>query len=310
MRLRIFVEPQQGASYEDQLGVARCAEEEGFDAFFRSDHYLKMGNADGLPGPTDAWITLAGLARETTAIRLGTLVTSATFRWPGPLAITVAQVDAMSGGRVELGLGAGWYEDEHRAYAVPFPPLAERFTRLEEELAIITGLWRTPVGETFDYDGHHFSVAKSPALPKPTQQPHPPIIVGGGGPKKTPALAARFADEFNTPFLSPADAAQQYTRVDEACEGIDRDPASIRRTAALIVCCGEDDAVVARRAKAVGWSVEDLKRFGACGSPDDVAGRIKEWEAAGATTAYLQILDMSDLDHVRLIGREVGPLLA
>ena len=310
MRLRIFVEPQQGASYEDQLGVARCAEEEGFDAFFRSDHYLKMGNADGLPGPTDAWITLAGLARETTAIRLGTLVTSATFRWPGPLAITVAQVDAMSGGRVELGLGAGWYEDEHRAYAIPFPPTKERFDRLEEELAIITGLWGTPVGETFDYDGRYFTVAKSPALPKPTQQPHPPVIVGGGGPKKTPALAARFADEFNTPFLTPADAAQQYARVDQACQTIDRDPASIRHTAALIVCCGEDDAVVARRAKAIGWSVEDLKRFGACGSPDVVASRIKEWEAAGAATAYLQILDMSDLDHVRLIGREVAPRLA
>jgi F420-dependent oxidoreductase-like protein len=310
MRLRIFVEPQQGARYEDQLAVARCAEEEGFDAFFRSDHYLKMGNADGLPGPTDAWITLAGLARETTSIRLGTLVTSATFRRPGPLAITVAQVDAMSGGRVELGLGAGWYEDEHRAYAIPFPSTKERFERLEEELAIITGLWGTPVGQTFDYDGRHFTVAGSPALPKPSQQPHPPIIVGGGGPKKTPALAARFADEFNTPFLSPADAAQQYARVDQACEAIDRDPASIRRTAALIVCCGEDDAVVARRAKAVGWSVEDLTRFGACGSPADVAARIKQWEAAGATTVYLQILDMSDLDHIRLIGREVGPLLS
>ena len=310
MRLRIFVEPQQGASYDDQLGVARCAEEEGFDAFFRSDHYLRMGNADGLPGPTDAWTTLAGLARDTTTIRLGTLVTSATFRWPGPLAITVAQVDAMSGGRVELGLGAGWYEDEHRAYAIPFPPVKERFERLEEELAIITGLWGNPVGQTFDYDGRHYTVEKSPALPKPTQQPHPPIIVGGGGPKKTPALAARFADEFNTPFLTPADAAQQYARVDEACAAVDRDPASIRRTAALIVCCGEDDAVVARRARAVGWSVEDLTRFGACGSPPDVAARIQQWEAAGASTAYLQILDMSDLDHIRLIGREVAPLLA
>ncbi len=310
MRLRIFVEPQQGARYEDQLAVARCAEEEGFDAFFRSDHYLRMGNADGLPGPTDAWITLAGLARETTSIGLGTLVTSATFRGPGPLAITVAQIDAMSGGRVELGLGAGWYEDEHRAYAIPFPPLKERFERLEEELAIITGLWRTPAGQTFDYDGRHFTVTGSPALPKPVQQPHPPIIVGGGGRQKTPALAARFADEFNTPFLSPADATQQYARVDEACEAIDRDPASIRRTAALIVCCGEDDAMVARRAQAVGWSVEDLTRFGACGSPADVAARIKEWGAAGATTVYLQILDMSDLDHIRLIGRQVAPLLA
>ena len=220
MRLRIFVEPQQGATYEDQLQVARCAEDEGFDAFFRSDHYLRMGNGDGLPGPTDAWTTLAGLARETTSIRLGTLVTSGTFRWPGPLAITVAQVDAMSGGRVELGLGAGWYEDEHRAYAIPFPPLRERLARLEEELAIITGLWETPSGETFDHDGHFFQVTKSPGLPKPTQRPRPPVIVGGTGPKRTPALAAHFADEFNTPFLAPAEAAEQYARVDEACDQI------------------------------------------------------------------------------------------
>jgi F420-dependent oxidoreductase-like protein len=310
MRLRIFVEPQQGARYEDQLAIARCAEEEGFDAFFRSDHYLRMGPGDGLPGPTDAWTTLAGLARETTSIRLGTLVSSATFRWPGPLAVTVAQVDAMSGGRVELGLGAGWFDDEHRAYAIPFPPLKERFDRLEEQLAIIVGLWETTEGDTFDFEGRFLTVTKSPALPKPAQHPHPPIIVGGGGPKRTPALAARFADEFNAPFLTPADAAQQYGRVDDACERINRDPGSIRHTAALIVCCGEDDAEVARRAQAVGWSVEDLKRFGACGSPSEVAERIAEWGAAGAVTAYLQILDMGDLDHVRLIGRRVAPLLA
>jgi F420-dependent oxidoreductase-like protein len=310
MRLRIFVEPQQGATYDDQLAIARCAEEEGFDAFFRSDHYVRMGNADGLPGPTDSWTTLAGLARETTSIRLGTLVTSATFRLPGPLAITVAQVDSMSGGRVELGLGAGWYEDEHRAYAISFPPIKERFDRLEEQLTLITGLWDTPVGKTYGFDGRFYQVVDSPALPKPAQQPHPPIIVGGGGAKKTPGLAARFAAEFNTPFLSPTDAAQQFTRVDEACQKIDRDPTSIRHTSALIVCCGEDDSVVARRAQAVGWSVDDLRKFGACGSPDEVAERIGAWKAAGADTAYLQILDMQDLDHVRLIGREVAPRLA
>jgi len=310
MRLRIFVEPQQGARYEDQLAVARCAEEEGFDAFFRSDHYLKMGTGVGLPGPTDAWATLAGLARETSSIRLGTLVTPATFRLPGPLAITVAQVDAMSGGRIELGLGAGWYEDEHRAYAIAFPPLPERFDRLEEQLAVVTGLWETPVGETFNFDGRFYQVAESPALPKPTQLPRPPIILGGGGPKRTPTLAARFADEFNAPFLTPDDAATQYRRVDDACERIGRDPASVRHTAALIVCCGEDDTVVARRAQAIGWSVDDLRRFGACGSPGQVAERILQWGAAGAVTAYLQILDMGDLDHVRLIGREVAPLVA
>ncbi len=310
MRLRIFVEPQQGARYDDQLAVARCAEAEGFDAFFRSDHYLRMGNGDGLPGPTDSWTTLAGLARETQSIRLGTLVTSATFRLPGPLAVTVAEVDAMSGGRVELGLGAGWYEDEHRAYGIAFPPTNERFDRLEEQLTVITGLWETAPGHTFDFAGRFYTITDSPALPKPTQRPRPPIIVGGGGPKRTPALAARFADEFNTPFLSPDDAARQYVRVNEACEQIGRDPASVRHSAALIVCCGEDDTVVARRAQAIGWSVDDLTRFQACGSPADVAERIAQRRAAGAVTAYLQILDMSDLDHVRLIAREVAPLLA
>jgi len=149
MLLRIFTEPQQGASYETLSTVARTAESLGFDGFFRSDHYLSMGSATGLPGPSDAWTTLAGIARETSTIRLGTLVTSATFRHPGPLAITVAGVDAMAGGRVELGLGAGWYEAEHTAYGIPFPPLGERFERLEEQLAVITGLWGTPEGAAY-----------------------------------------------------------------------------------------------------------------------------------------------------------------
>jgi alkanesulfonate monooxygenase len=310
MRLRIFLEPQQGATYDQQLGVARCAEREGFDALFRSDHYLSMGGASGLPGPTDAWITLAGLARETTSIRLGTLVTSATFRRPGPLAITVAQVDAMSGGRIEIGLGAGWYLEEHTAYGIPFPSLGERFTRLEEQLAIITGLWATPDGDTFGFEGEHYTVVDSPALPKPFQQPGPPVIVGGGGPSRTPRLAARYAAEFNTPFLPPAEAAAQFARVDQACEAIERDPASLRHSSALIVCCGTDDAEIARRAAAVGWSVDDLTTYGACGTPAQVAEKISTWGDAGAEVAYLQILDMDDLEHLELIGREVAPLLA
>jgi F420-dependent oxidoreductase-like protein len=310
MKLRIFLEPQQGATYDDQLAIALVAEEEGFDALFRSDHYLKMGGATGLPGPTDAWLTLAGLARETSTIRLGTLVTSATFRLPGPLAISVAQVDQMSGGRVELGLGAGWYTDEHTAYGIPFPELTDRFDRLAEQLAIITGLHSTPEGETFNFAGGHYELLDSPALPRPVQRPHPPIIVGGGGPVRTPALAARFATEFNTPFLSPTDAAAQFARVAAACEAIDRDPATLPTTSALIVCCGEDDAAVARRAERCGWSVADLRTYGACGSPAEVADAIDRWRQAGASTAYLQILDMADLDHVRLIGREVAPLLA
>ena len=200
MDLRIFVEPQQGGSYDQLLAVAQRAESTGFDAFFRSDHYLKMGDVSGLPGPTDTWITLGAIARETTTIRLGTLVCSATFRLPGPLAVAVAQVDEMSGGRVELGIGAGWYDDEHVAYGIPFPTLGERFDRLEEQLEIITGLWRTPADSQYSFEGNHYTLVGSPALPKPVQPGGPPIIVGGWGAKRTPSLAARFAHEFNLPF--------------------------------------------------------------------------------------------------------------
>lgn len=309
VQLRIFTEPQQGASYDDLLQMARCAEDEGFDAFFRSDHYLKMGSASGLPGPTDAWITLAGLARETSTIRLGTLVTSATFRHVGPLAVSVAQVDQMSGGRVELGIGAGWYGEEHEASGIPFPPLKERFERLEDQLAILTGLWGDTSG-SFTHVGRHLEVRENPGLPKPSQRPRPPIIVGGMGPSTTPRLAATYADEFNTPFLQPADAATQFGRVRAACEAIDRDPTSLVSSSALVVCCGEDEATIERRAAAMGWTVENLRAFGACGSPDEVATRLGQWIEAGASRLYLQILDLADLDHVRLIARSVAPLLS
>ena len=308
MRVRIFVEPQQGATYQQLLEVARATEAGGFDALFRSDHYLTMGG-DGLPGPTDAWVTLAGLARETSRIRLGTLVTSATFRWPGVLAISVAQVDAMSGGRVELGLGAGWYDGEHTAYGIPFPPVGQRFERLEEQLNILTGLWTTPEGETFSFDGAHYQLKDSPALPKPTQRPHPPVIVGGGGPKRTPRLAATFADEFNLPFSSLDDTKAQYARVRAACESRDRDPATLGLSAAQVVCCGIDEAEVTRRAKSIGRQPEELRANGAAGTPDEVVERLRSFGAIGAGTVYLQVLDLDDLDHIRLLSEQVVPHL-
>ncbi len=308
--LRVFTEPQQGASYDDLLAVAIRAEELAFDAFFRSDHYLKMGNVSGLPGPTDAWTTLAGLARDTSRIRLGTMVTSATFRLPGPLAITVAQVDAMSGGRVELGLGAGWYEAEHKAYAIPFPPLGERFDRLSEQLAIISGLWSTPEGGTFQFDGKHYSISDSPALPKPAQEPHPPIIVGGGGPKRTPMLAAKYAAEYNLPFAPIARFKEQCDRVRSACEEIGRDPGSIVHSAALVLCCGKDEAEVERRATAIGRDVDELRKNGAAGTPAEVVENLQKWQSAGADRMYLQMLDLSDLDHLSLIAAEVAPHLS
>jgi F420-dependent oxidoreductase-like protein len=307
---RIFTEPQQGAHYDDQLRVARTAEAAGYDAFFRSDHYLKMGELSGEPGPTDAWVTLAGLARDTSTIRLGTLVTAATFRLPGPLAISVAQVDQMSGGRVELGLGTGWYADEHAAYGIPFPPLGERFDRLTEQLEIVTGLWRTLPGERFDFAGEHYRVTDSPALPKPVQQPAPPVLLGGMGARRTPALAARFADEFNTPFAPLADAAAQFDRVAAACVERGRAPEEIRRSAALVVAVGRDDAEVSRRAAAIGQPVERLRESGVAGTPAQAVDTLGRWrERTGISRIYLQLLDLADLDHVELIAAEVLPHL-
>jgi F420-dependent oxidoreductase-like protein len=307
MRLRIFTEPQQGASYGTLRRVAKAAEDLGFDAFFRSDHYLRMGDGPGEPGPTDAWATLAALAVETSTIRLGTLVTAATFRLPGPLAITVAQVDEMSGGRVEFGLGTGWYDGEHRAYGIPFPPLKERFDRFEEQLAIITGLWSTPVGQTFSYDGAYYSLTNSPALPKPVQRPKVPVIIGGGGARRTPALAARYADEFNAAFRPAADVAVAVDRVREACAAEGRDPASMIFSTAQVVCCGKDEAELARRAAAIGRDLSDLRSNGLAGSPSEIVDKLGAFADAGATTAYLQILDLADLGHLDLLASEVLP---
>jgi F420-dependent oxidoreductase-like protein len=301
MQLRIFTEPQQGASYDTLLRVAVATEELGFDAFFRSDHYLKMGDVSGLPGPTDAWITLAGLARETSRIRLGTLMSPATFRFPGPLAISVAQVDQMSGGRVEFGFGAGWFDAEHAAYAIPFPPLRERFDRYAEQLAIITGLWETTVGETFEFSGEYYTVTNSPALPKPAQRPRPPVLIGGSGAKRTPQLAARYADEYNVPFSSLDDTAAAFGRVREACVAAGRDEGSMTFSAAQVVCGGRTAAELEKRAAAIGRQPDELRKNGLAGTPEQIAAKIADYAALGATRMYLQVLDLDDLDHLELL---------
>jgi F420-dependent oxidoreductase-like protein len=304
MDLRIFTEPQQGASYDDLLSIARATEDLGFDAFFRSDHYLAMG-VDGLPGPSDAWVSLAGLARETSRIRLGTLVSPATFRLPGPLAISVAQVDVMSGGRVELGIGAGWYEAEHLAYAIPFPNLGERFDRLVEQVEIIDGLWRTPVGEKYSFDGTHYQLTDSPALPKPAQSPRPPIIIGGAGKPRAAALAARYADEFNVGFNRTGTGAA-FDRVRAAAAETGRE---LVYSAADVLCVGRDDAEVRRRATAIGRDAADLREKSFAGTPAEVVARIGEYAELGATRIYLQVLDLADLDHLELVAAEVAPQL-
>jgi F420-dependent oxidoreductase-like protein len=302
---RVFVEPQQGASYADQLAVAKTAESLGYSAFLRSDHYVAM-SGDGLPGPTDSWVTLGGIARETSSIRLGTLVTSATFRHPGPLAVSVAQVDQMSNGRVDFGIGTGWFEREHVAYAIPFPPPSERFARLTEQLEIITGLWTAPVGETFDYAGAHYAINDSPALPKPVQRPHPRIIIGGLGAKRTPSLAATFADEFNVPFASLDTVKTQFQRVRAAADSVGRPADSMTYSAAFVVCAGRDGPEIARRAGAIGRELDELRSNSPLvGTPDEIVQNLGQFVDIGVQRVYLQLLDMSDLEHLQLFADEV-----
>ncbi|WP_173924363.1 LLM class F420-dependent oxidoreductase [Agromyces sp. Marseille-P2726] len=304
MEVCIFTEPQQGASYDDQLAQANATERLGFDGWFRSDHFLRMGAGDPFPGPTDAWTTLAGLARETSRIRIGTLVSSVTFRHPSLLAIQVAQVDAMSEGRVELGLGTGWFAEEHAAYGIPFP--AKRFGILEEQLEVITGLWSTPIGEHFDYHGEHYSLDGAPALPKPLH-PEVPIIVGGAGPKRTPEIAARFASEFNIGFRSEDTVARTFDGVRRACDAMDRDPSDLRRSVALTTVVASDDATYLRRLEAIGADPDTFAEVSIAGTPDSAIEKILRLRELGADRVYLQLIDLRDLEHLELIAAEVLP---
>ena len=302
------MEPRHGARYKEILALALATEEAGFDAFFRSDHLMGVDPNDPTYHPTDCWTTLGGLARDTARVRLGSLVTAATFREPGLLAAIVASVDDMSGGRVELGLGTGWYEREHAAFGIPFPPRAERFDRMEEQLAVITGLWSGP---GFSFAGTHYRVENSHTPPRPVQQPLPPIIVGGSGPKRTPAIAARYASEFNGALTAAGGAAglrERFANFTRACEAIGRDPADARRSAVLPVACGATPAETERRADVIGSEL--MRANAAIGSPTEVAERIGELAEAGADTVYLHIYDIHDLDHIALIGAEVLPHVA
>lgn len=307
MGLRVFTEPQQGASYDQLLAVARTAEQCGFDAFFRSDHYLRMGSASGLPAYTDAWTTLAGLARDTTTIRLGTLVTPVTFRSVGSFPVVLSQVDHMSGGRVEVGLGAGWYEDEHRAYGLEFPALGRRYDLLEDQVAIVHGLWTAPADGPFEYQGRAVSVSLDPEALRPAQRPHPPIVIGGLAGPRNRRLAARYGDEYNVAFMPPAVMRDGHDTVRRACEEEGRDPSSLSYSVAVVVCCGRTEAEVTRRAAVIGREVDELKANGAAGSPEEVLSTLQSYADAGADRFYLQVLDLTDLDHIRLLAEEVLP---
>lgn len=305
MDFRIFTEPQQGAGYTRLTKLAQAAEELGYNGFFVSDHYLVMGDADPRWGPTDAFTTLAGLARDTAKLRLGTLVTPVTFRRPGQLALIVAQVDDMSGGRLEVGVGAGWNDDEHAARGIPFPPLGDRFDMLEEQIDMLHQLWETPDGEPFSFEGSTFAMAESPALPQPTQAGGIPLIVGGGGPKRTPRLAARHGAEFNLPFAPPRAFSKQRQVVRSACEEHGRDPDTLIYSTAQVVCIGSSDEEMARRAAAIGREPAELRKNGIAGTPAEAVEKIGQFAEAGVERLYFQVLDEDDLDHIALIASDV-----
>lgn len=307
MALRIFTEPQQGASYDQILAVARTAEECGFDAFFRSDHFLRMGDATGLPAYTDAWTTLAALARDTQSIRLGALVTPVTFRAIGTFPAIVAQVDHMSRGRLEVGLGAGWYKEEHDAYGLPFPPVRARYDLLEDQLGILQGVWSTPPEEELHFAGRTCSVHLQAGPLRPFQQPHPPVILGGGGGLRNARLAATFASEFNAPFMPLEQVKAVHGSVRRRCEAMGRDPAELVWSVAQVLCCGRSEAELARRAHAIGRDVGELRENGLAGAPQEVLDKIATFAEAGVQRFYLQVLDLSDLDHLRLVAEEVLP---
>ncbi|HVY11874.1 MAG TPA: TIGR03560 family F420-dependent LLM class oxidoreductase [Mycobacteriales bacterium] len=304
---RVFTEPQQGASYDQLLTVARTAEAAGFGAFFRSDHYLKMGEVSGLPGVTDAWTTLAGLARDTSTIRLGTLVTPVTFRHPGSFAVIAAQVDQMSGGRVDIGIGAGWYGAEHDAFGIPFPELADRYNLLEDQLAILAGAWSAPSGSTFDFEGKAASAHIAADTIRPAQSPRPPIVMGGFGGPKSARLAATYAAEYNVPFASLETTKATHDKVRAACEATGRDPGSVVYSAALVLCCGETEPEIARRAAAIGREVGELRENGLAGTPAELLDKLGRFAAEGVERFYLQLLDVNDLDHLRLVAEQVMP---
>lgn len=264
-----------------------------------------MGDVSGYPGPTQAWVTLAALGRETKSIRLGTLVSPATFYQPGTLAISVAQADAMSNGRIEFGFGAGWYKAEHDAYGLPFPDLGKRFDRFEEYLEQIVGLWSTPEGETYNHQGTFHSFIDSPALPKTVQKPGPPIIIGGRGKTRTPALVAKYASEFNMPFFPLPDVAPAIERINDACTAIDRNPSEVVKSAALVLCLGGSETEFKRRADAIGREPAELRENGAAGTAEEVLEKLAAYAAAGVQRVYLQVLDLNDLDHLGMAGNEL-----
>ncbi len=311
-----MIEGQEGVTWPQWCALADACEEHGIETLFRSDHYISQADGDGNVAH-DAWTTIAALAARTTTLRFGTLVSPATFRAPALLANAAATADHVSGGRIELGLGAGWMEREHRAFAFPFPETPVRMAMFAEQLEIVHRLWTEP---RVDFRGTQYTLEDAPALPKPVQQPHPPILVGGSGTLGTAEPAARFADEYNTPFVSPEDFAARRAKVEAACERAGRDPKTMRFSTMTGCLIGATRAEALERAQTLygrmpraadfdSW-LEAYAQRALAGSVDEVAARLREYEQAGCERVMLQHLLHADLEPVRLIGRELAPAVA
>ena len=310
----VMLEGQEGGTYEEILAVAGQSEDLGFGGLFRSDHWLPIMSRPTTDA-TDAWATLAGLARDTARIRLGTMVSPMTFRHPSELAKVAATVDRMSAGRIEVGFGTGWYEAEHRAYGILFPPLSERFERLEEALELCTAVWSDGPAT---FAGRYYRLEDAPGMPKPSQRPRPPIIVGGKGPRRTPELAARFADEFNSFGGDAAEWGARRQNVVDACERIGRDPRTLRYswTGPTVVGTDHDDLErrVARRMAHVGadgsptaWIAEQRSRGMLVGTVEQVSEQVGALRGVGCSRWFLQVVPLGDVEMLEIVAREVAP---
>jgi len=318
-----MIEGQEGVTWEQWRAIARACEQHGVRTLFRSDHYLSLDGADAGPGSLhrervgrgslDAWATIAGLAAVTDTLRLGTLVSPATFRHPSELARLAATADQISGGRIELGLGAGWHEREHQAHGFEFPDLRTRMEILQEQLEIVHGSW---ADGTFSFSGAHYSLSDLDALPKPVQRPHPPLIMGGSAGPRACALAARYADEYNLLATTIKEIREQKARVTAACEGAARDPIPVSVMAPIVVGLDADDlrARVERVALAAGEDPRTLRSDSpdgwVVGLVDEVAERLADWREEGVSRVMFQHLAHEDLAFVALLGAVLAPLLA
>jgi len=320
VRICLMIEGQEGVAWADWVALAEACERLGFDALFRSDHYLSV-DGRGERGSLDAWGTVSALSALTSTLRFGTLVSPATFRHPSVLAKAVVTADHISGGRVELGIGTGWLEAEHVAYGFPFPPMGERMAVLSEQLEIIHRQWTE---HTFDFTGEHYRISGLDARPKPVQRPHPPLIVGGSAGPRSARLAARWADEYNTVYVTPEQARERRATLDEACRREDRDPATLRFTMMNGFLVGADRDDLRDRARRLaewrgeseraaadldGWLADTTQPW-LVGTPEEIVARLREYEAAGIDGVMLQHHLYTDLEALELIGRAVIPEVA